>query len=77
MPRCGATFNENSVLPWTRGDFRGVCAPGTNPTRRCAPPLRRRGFAWSEFGPAIARKGEEGNDVTMGDEPIPQRERKL
>ncbi len=24
MPRCGATFDENSVAPWTRGDFRGV-----------------------------------------------------
>ena len=23
MPRCGATFDENSVPPWTRGDFRG------------------------------------------------------
>ena len=33
-------------------------------------------LAESEFGPAIARKAEEGNDLTMGDEPIPQRERK-
>ena len=24
MPRCGATFGENSVPPWTRGAFRGV-----------------------------------------------------
>ena len=24
MPRCGITFDENSVPPWTRGDFRGV-----------------------------------------------------
>ena len=24
MPRCGATFDENSVPPWTRGDFRRV-----------------------------------------------------
>jgi len=24
MPRCGATLDENSVPPWTRGDFRGV-----------------------------------------------------
>ena len=24
MPRCGATFDENSVPPSTRGDFRGV-----------------------------------------------------
>ncbi len=27
MPRCGATFDENSVPPWTRGDFRGVLGP--------------------------------------------------
>ena len=24
MPPCGIPFNENSVPPWTRGDFRGV-----------------------------------------------------
>jgi hypothetical protein len=24
MPRCGATFNENSVPPWTRGTSGGV-----------------------------------------------------
>jgi hypothetical protein len=24
MPLCGARFDENSVPPWTRGDFRGV-----------------------------------------------------
>jgi hypothetical protein len=23
MPLGGATFDENSVPPWTRGDFRG------------------------------------------------------
>jgi hypothetical protein len=23
MPRCGATFDENSVPPWTRGNFKG------------------------------------------------------
>jgi outer membrane protein len=38
MPLCGATFNENSVPPWTRGDFRGVLGHGTNPSRRCANP---------------------------------------
>ena len=26
--RCGAAFDENSVPPWTRGDFRGVCSCG-------------------------------------------------
>ena len=30
MPRCGATFDENSVPPWTRGDFRGVWAVTNN-----------------------------------------------
>jgi hypothetical protein len=24
MPHCGARFDENSVPPWTKGDFRGV-----------------------------------------------------
>jgi hypothetical protein len=24
MPSCAATFNENSVPPWKRVDFRGV-----------------------------------------------------
>jgi tetratricopeptide (TPR) repeat protein len=45
MPLCGATFDENSVPPWTRGDFRGVLGQGTNPPRRCAPPLHRSGFS--------------------------------
>ncbi len=31
MPRCGATFDENSVPPWTRGDFRGVLKSETHP----------------------------------------------
>jgi len=33
MPRCGATFDENSVPPWTRGDFRGVLGPTHNLAR--------------------------------------------
>ena len=37
MPRCGATFDEKSVPPWTRGDFRGVLNAGTNPHRRGVP----------------------------------------
>jgi hypothetical protein len=37
MPRCDATFDENSVPPWTRGDFRGVLDLGTTHLRRCAP----------------------------------------
>jgi protein SCO1 len=51
MLRCGATFNENSVPPWTRGDFRGVLGHGTNPRRRFGAgfsslhPLHRRGFS--------------------------------
>ena len=24
MPRCRATFDENTVSPWIRGDFSGV-----------------------------------------------------
>jgi hypothetical protein len=47
MPPGGATFDENSVPPWTKGDFRGVLERGPNPSRRlrdhcrCAPPLPR------------------------------------
>ena len=58
----GATFDEKSVPPWTRGDFRGVlgrnsqlgvgCRSG-NPPRRFAPPLRRRGFSKSITGQAF------------------------
>jgi hypothetical protein len=38
LPRCGATFDENNVPPWTRGDFRGVFASWNQPTsaRRAA-----------------------------------------
>src|SRR6476620_4786778 len=57
MRLCGSTFNENSVSPWTRGDFRGVFERGNKPTTalrdrcRCGEgfsslhPLRRRGFS--------------------------------
>ena len=60
MPRCGATFDENSLPPWTRGTSGGLgrnsqpgvsCGIGNKPTPalrdrcRCAPPLRRRGFS--------------------------------
>jgi hypothetical protein len=41
MPLCGATFNENGVPPWTRGDFRGVFGSGNQPTPalRATPPM--------------------------------------
>ena len=56
MPCCGATFDENTVRPWIRGDSRGFWNAGTNhpgATRplslrdrwRSAPPLPRRGFS--------------------------------
>ena len=41
MPRCGATFDENTVPSWTRGDL-GV---GSDYTLGAAPLLPRRGFA--------------------------------
>jgi hypothetical protein len=50
MPRCGSTFDENSVPPWTRGDFREVLIAGTDPPRRCAPPLPRGDFLRRKFG---------------------------
>ena len=49
MPRSDATFDENSVPPWTRGDFRGGFerkpTPALRDRCRGAPPLRRRGFS--------------------------------
>ena len=42
MPLCGATFDENSVPPWTRGDFRGVLNAGSNPPRRSATAVAAR-----------------------------------
>jgi len=32
MPLCGATLDESSVPPWTRGDFRGVFERWSKPT---------------------------------------------
>ena len=36
MPGCSATFDENSVPPWTRGTSGGFLNAGTNPPRRSA-----------------------------------------
>src|SRR5215510_13625134 len=41
MPLCGATFAENSVLPWARGDFSGVSG-GNRPTPVLSGPLSIR-----------------------------------
>ena len=52
MPRCGATFDENAVPPWTKGDFRGVLGGEYQPT----PALRDRvdvfGEGFSTFTPS-------------------------
>ena len=59
MPRFGATFDENSVPPWIKGDLRGVLGvthnqvwavdrgthPGAARPCRSAPPLPWRGFS--------------------------------
>jgi hypothetical protein len=37
MPPGGATFDESTVPPWTRGDFRGVWEGETIPPWRSAP----------------------------------------
>ena len=65
----GATFDEKSVPPWTRGDFRGVlgrnsqlgvgCRSG-NPPRRFAPPLRRRGFSKKHHRSGVSRRKRLG-----------------
>jgi len=43
MPPGGSTFDENSVLAWTRGDFRGVWEGETiqTPALRAAVGLAR------------------------------------
>src|SRR5687768_7264380 len=55
-PACGPTFDENSVPPWTRGDFRGFLEPTTwcgllirklTPALRAAPP--REGISRGEI----------------------------
>ena len=69
MPRCGATFDENTVPPWIRGDFRGVFERGNKPTPalrdRCgsAPPLPRRGFSGELEGKT--RKGSVSNKTSQ------------
>jgi len=52
MPRCGATFDEKSVPPWTRGDFRGVCEHGTPTTPAVA------------VGPGVPSSTEEGSSFS-------------
>ena len=42
MARCGATFDEDRVPPWIRGDFRGVWEG--IPTHPGAARLRWRDF---------------------------------
>ena len=56
MPRCGATFDENTVPPWTGGDFRGGLDAATDPPRRCTPPLRRKGFSEERASEATCTK---------------------
>ncbi len=36
MPRCGATFDENSVAPWIRGRLQGGWEGETSPPWRSA-----------------------------------------
>jgi hypothetical protein len=47
VPPGGATFDEDSVPPWTRGDFRGVLER--------TPALRDRGRGFIGFLESIRR----------------------
>ena len=58
MPRCGATFDGNSVP--SKGTSEGFRDRQPHPPRRCAPHLRRRGF--SRELPQIASKRD---DITL------------
>src|SRR4029434_9619883 len=67
-PPGGARFDENTLPPWTRGDFGGGLDAATDPPRRCAPPLRRRGFSVHDrcrfaFFPPFGK----GNFQSMGE----------
>jgi hypothetical protein len=42
MPRCGATFDENIVPPWTRGTSGEFGEGNTNPPRRSATAVAAR-----------------------------------
>ena len=53
MPRCSATFDENIVPPWTRGDFRGLEAGCPANLAKPVKPTRR-GFASSQDNPSGA-----------------------
>jgi hypothetical protein len=73
MPRCGTTFDENIVPPWTRGDFRGGVEQGNKPTPalrdrcRSAPPLPRRGFSGElEAKTRNERMGNKTSQENMG-----------
>jgi len=59
QPRSGATFDENNVPPWTRGDFRGVLDVATKPT----PALRDRCHSATAVAPRHPSQGEDFNGV--------------
>ena len=68
MRLCGATFDEESVPPWTRGDFRGVLNAGTNPPRAAVALVRSVADEHSTpttpavaVGPGIPSSTEEGS----------------
>jgi hypothetical protein len=67
MPSRGATIDENSIPPWTRGDFRGVLNAEANPPRRlrdrccCGSIRRRRTRHTNHPRPGIPFSTEEGS----------------
>jgi hypothetical protein len=81
-PRGGATVDENSVPPWTGGDFRGVL--GCDPTTWCGllignptPALRDRcrfGEGFSSLHPSEGgdfQRGTNGETPAAGGTPAP------
>ena len=53
MALSGATFDENSVPPWTRGGFRGVLERlSLPPTRKTTPPELFHLLEWNHSSAA-------------------------
>jgi len=64
MACCGATFDENSVPPWTRGDFQGGLGHNSQAGVGCPPgnPPRRSATAWSLLKTPPSRHPSDGGD---------------
>ena len=61
MPRCGATFDETSVSPWTRGDFQGGLERANKTHPGASRPLSLRATPPTE---GIFRGGKKDGEIS-------------